>query len=112
MLNNLILFINMYVYRYDTIIDENFNNISGGQKRLLSLARTLLKESKILIFDEATSSLDKGKIQNFITILKKLKERHTIIVITHKREIINIADEIITIDKGKLETNKKIYEVN
>lgn len=87
---------------YDTIIDENSHNISGGQKRLLSLARTLLKESKILIFDEATSSLDKDKIQNVISLFKKLRNDHTIIVITHKKELMNIADETMVVDNGKI----------
>lgn len=87
---------------YDTIIDENSNNLSGGQKRLLSLTRMLLKESKILILDEATSSLDKEKVEKFSKILEKLKENHTIIVITHKKEIIDIADETIVINKGKV----------
>ena len=87
---------------YDTIIDENSHNISGGQKRLLSLTRTLLKDAKILIFDEATSSLDTDKIQNVINVLNELKKNHTVIVITHKKEIENIADEIITIDYGKV----------
>ena len=87
---------------YDTIIDENSHNISGGQKRLLSLTRTLLKDAKILIFDEATSSLDTDKIQNVINILKELKKNHTVIVITHKEEIENIADEVITINDGKV----------
>ena len=86
---------------YDTIIDENSHNISGGQKRLLSLTRTLLKDAKILIFDEATSSLDTDKIQNIINVFNELKKNHTVIVITHKKEIENIADEIITIDYGK-----------
>ena len=87
---------------YDTIIDENSHNISGGQKRLLSLTRTLLKDAKILIFDEATSSLDTDKIQNVINVLNELKKNHTVIVITHKKEIENIADEVITIDDGKV----------
>ncbi len=87
---------------YDTVIDENSHNISGGQKRLLSLARTLLKESKIFIFDEATSSLDINKFQNVINLLRKLRNNHTIIVITHKKELMNIADETIVIDKGKI----------
>lgn len=87
---------------YDTVIDDNSHNISGGQKRLLSLARTLLKESKILIFDEATSSLDKDKIQNVIDLLKELRNNHTIILITHKKELMNMADETIVIDKGKI----------
>ncbi len=93
---------------YDTVIDENSHNISGGQKRLLSLARTLLKESKVLIFDEATSSLDKDKIQNVIALLKSLRTNHTIIVITHKEEIVNVADEIIDIDKGKVKIKNYI----
>ena len=87
---------------YDTIIDENSHNISGGQKRLLSLTRTLLKEAKILIFDEATSSLDTDKIQNVINVLNELKKNHTVIVITHKEEIENISDEVITINDGKV----------
>ncbi len=87
---------------YDTIIDENSHNISGGQKRLLSLTRTLLKDAKILIFDEATSSLDTDKIQNIINFFNELKKNHTVIVITHKKEIENIADEVITIYDGKV----------
>ena len=87
---------------YDTIIDENSHNISGGQKRLLSLTRTLLKDAKILIFDEATSSLDTDKIQKVINVLNELKKNHTVIVITHKEEIENIADEVITINDGKV----------
>lgn len=83
---------------YDTVIDENSHNISGGQKRLISLARTLLKDCKILILDEATSSLDRDKIQDIINLLMSLKENHTVIVITHKKEIIDIADEIICVD--------------
>lgn len=83
---------------YDTVIDENSHNISGGQKRLISLARTLLKDCKILILDEATSSLDREKIQDIINLLMSLKENHTVIVITHKKEIIDIADEIICVD--------------
>lgn len=83
---------------YDTVIDENSHNISGGQKRLISLARTLLKDCKILILDEATSSLDRDKIQDIINLLMNLKENHTVIVITHKKEIIDIADEIIYVD--------------
>ena len=78
-------------------------NISGVQKRLLSLARILLKESKILIFDEMTSSLDIDKIQNITNLLKELRSNHTIIVITHKKELMDIADETIVLDKGKVQ---------
>ena len=95
-------FIKTLPNKYDTIIDENSHNISGGQKRLLSLTRTLLKDAKILIFDEAMTSLDNDKIQNVINVLNELKKNHTVIVITHKKEIEDIADEVITIDNGKV----------
>lgn len=83
---------------FDTVISENSASLSGGQKKLLSLARTLLKKSKILIFDEATSSLDGDMTKLFINLLKKLKKNHTIIVVSHKKEVIDIADKIISLD--------------
>ncbi len=84
---------------FNTIISENSTNISGGQKRLLSLARTLMKDSKILIFDEITSSLDMDITKQVIKVLEKLKENHTIIIVTHKKELMAIADEIIELSK-------------
>ena len=101
-------FIKSLLKGYDTIIEENSHNISGGQKRLLALVRTLLKGSKILIFDEATSSLGKDKTQDFINALEKLKGNHTIILITHKKEILNIVDEIIEIEEGKVKDITKL----
>lgn len=92
-------FINSLPKGYNTIISENSTNISGGQKRLLSLARTLMKNSKILIFDEITSSLDMDITKQVINVLNKLKKDHTIIIVTHKKELMDIADEIIKIEK-------------
>lgn len=83
----------------NTILNESTTNISGGQKRLISLTRTLLKDSKILILDEITSSLDKEITNNVINILKYLKNDHTIILVTHKKELMKIADDIIDLDK-------------
>lgn len=90
---------------YNTIIDENSTNISGGQKRLLSFVRTLLKDSKIIILDEATSSIDRKTTKIIINVLEKLKKDHTIIIITHKKEIIDIADKKVVIDKGKVKVD-------
>ena len=84
---------------YNTVISENSTNISGGQKRLLSLARTLMKDSKILLFDEITSSLDMDITKQVINVLNKLKENHTIIIVTHKKELMDIADETIKLCK-------------
>lgn len=87
---------------YDTILTENAANLSGGQKRLLSLAKTLLTDSKILLFDEVTSSLDIKTTNKIISILKELKDSHTVIIITHKKEVMKISDEIILLSKGKI----------
>lgn len=92
-------FIKSLPENYNTIISENSTNISGGQKRLLSLARTLMKDSKILIFDEITSSLDMDITKQVIDVLNKLKGDHTIIIVTHKKELMKIADEIIELSK-------------
>lgn len=87
---------------YNTILRENANNISGGQKQLISLARTLLSKSEILLFDEITSSLDPDTASNIDSILKDLKKDHTIIMITHKPELMKKADRIIVLHEGKI----------
>lgn len=87
---------------YDTILNENAANLSGGQKRLLQLAKTLLTDSKVLLFDEVTSSLDIKTTNKIISILKELKDSHTVIIITHKKEVMKISDEIILLSKGRI----------
>ncbi len=87
---------------YNTILSENAGNLSGGQKRLLHLAKTLLTGSEILLFDEVTSSLDPATTKEIINVLKDLKKDHTIIIITHKEEMMKIADELIIMDEGKI----------
>ena len=87
---------------YDTILNENAANLSGGQKRLLQLAKTLLMDSKVLLFDEVTSSLDIKTTNKIISILKELKDSHTVIIITHKKEVMKISDEIILLSKGRI----------
>lgn len=104
-------FINSLPNKYDTVISENSSNISGGQKRLLSLARTLLRESKVLILDEVTSSLDLNITNKIVDILKKLKEDHTIIVVTHRKEMMKLADEIILVNKGKIDSIGNHYQL-
>ena len=92
---------------YDTLIDEKSNNLSGGQKRLIALARTLLKDTKILILDEVEASLDDETVKRIKKILPKLKENHTILIISHKKEIQKLADKIIRLNKGTVKQYKK-----
>ena len=84
------------------MIGEGGVNLSGGQKQRLSIARSLAKESKIILFDEATSSLD-NESQNYIKrVIDNLVKEHTIIVVAHRLSTIIDSDEIYIIDKGKL----------
>ena len=76
---------------YNTILRENATNISGGQKQLISLARTLLSKSEILLFDEVTASLDPNTAKHVMNVLKNLKKDHTVIMITHKPKLMKMA---------------------
>ena len=87
---------------YNTKLIANADNISTGEKQLLSLARTLLSKSEVLLFDEVTSSLDLDTSKRIIKILNKLKKNHTILMITHKPTLMKMADDILVIDNGKL----------
>ena len=88
---------------YNTILKEDATNISGGQKQLLSLARALLTTSEILLLDEVTSSLDPNTTDQIINLLEDLKTDHTIIVITHNKDVMKISDKLIVLNNGKVE---------
>lgn len=88
---------------YSTILKEDATNISGGQKQLLSLARALLTSSEIILLDEVTSSLDPNTTDKIINLLDDLKTDHTIIVITHNKDLMRRADKLIVLNNGKVE---------
>ncbi len=87
---------------YNTKMIGDAENISSGQKQLIALARTLLSRAEVLLFDEVTSTLDINTSKQVIDILKDLKKDHTILMITHKPQLMKMADEIIVIDHGRL----------
>ncbi len=87
---------------YNTKMVKDAENISTGQKQLIALARTLLSKSEVLLFDEVTSSLDVETSDQVVNILKNLRKDHTVLMITHKPELMKLADDIIVIDKGKI----------
>jgi len=90
--------------KYNTIIGEGGINLSGGQKQRLAIARTLLLNTKIILFDEATSALD-NESQKYIKMsIDDLTKDHTIIIIAHRLSTIIDADEILVIENGKLES--------
>lgn len=88
--------------KYDTVLGEGGVNLSGGQKQRLSIARTLSKGSKIVLFDEATSALD-NKSQEYIKkTIDNLVKDHTIVIVAHRLSTIIDADIIFVVDNGKV----------
>ena len=95
-------FIDKLPKKYETFIGENGVRLSGGQKQRISIARAVLKESPIILLDEATSSLDAESeeiIQNAILNLNKNK---TTLVIAHRMSTIHNADKIFVLNRGKI----------
>ena len=95
-------FINKLSNGIDTTINENTNNLSGGEIQRIILARALIKNSEILILDEATNALDSINENYIFSLLKKLKKKKTIIVITHKTRYLPLSDKILVLNNGKI----------
>ena len=101
--------------KYNTIIGEGGINLSGGQKQRLAIARTLLLNTKIILFDEATSALDNESQEYIKKTIDELVKDHTIIIVAHRLSTIVDADIICVIDKGKLKghgTHKELLKDN
>ena len=88
--------------KYNTILGEGGVNLSGGQKQRLSIARTLAKKSKIILFDEATSALDNSSQEFVKQSIDNLVKDHTVIIIAHRLSTIIDADIINVIDHGQV----------
>jgi subfamily B ATP-binding cassette protein HlyB/CyaB len=95
-------FISKLPLGYDTQIEERGANLSGGQRQRIAIARALATQPRILIFDEATSSLDYESEQIIQTNMRQIVRGRTVIVIAHRLAAVRICDRIITIDGGRL----------
>ncbi len=88
--------------KYNTVLGEGGVNLSGGQKQRLSIARTLAKKSKIVLFDEATSALDNNSQEYIKKSIDSLVKDHTVIIVAHRLSTIIDADIIYVIDDGQV----------
>ena len=87
---------------YDTVIDEEADNISQGEKQLLTIARAILKDPKVLILDEATSSIDTKTEKNIQNAMDYLMEGRTSFIIAHRLSTIKNADVILVMKDGDI----------
>ncbi|MBI3334155.1 ABC transporter ATP-binding protein [Candidatus Pacearchaeota archaeon] len=94
--------INEFPNKEDTIVGQRGIKLSGGEKQRVSIARAILANKKILVLDEATSSLDSQTEHDIQRDLQKLLENRTSIIIAHRLSTIMRADKIVVLDKGKI----------
>jgi len=87
---------------WDTKVGERGLKLSGGEKQRVAIARAILKGSPILVFDEATSSLDSGAEQAILQALRELAQGHTSLVIAHRLSTIVDADRILVLSQGRV----------
>ncbi|XTR39332.1 peptidase domain-containing ABC transporter (plasmid) [Paraclostridium tenue] len=95
-------FINSLPLRYNTLVEENGSNFSGGQKQRLSIARAILRKPEILIMDEATSNLDSITEKAIERTIHKFSEGMTTIIIAHRLSTIMRCDNIYILEKGEI----------
>lgn len=99
---NALDFINSFPEKLDTLVGERGMKLSGGQKQRIAIARAILKDPKILILDEATSSLDAESEHLVQTALDKLMQNRTTIIIAHRLSTIRKVDKIYVINEGNI----------
>ena len=95
-------FISEFENGYHYVVDDASGNLSGGQKQRLAWARMLLSDRPILLIDEGTSNLDAETEQIIIQNILRYKGKKTILMITHKKDFINYADEVYLLNNRKL----------
>lgn len=88
--------------RYDTLVQEGGNNLSGGEKQRISIARAILKDAPIIILDETTSALDTENEHEVLAAIEELTENKTVIMIAHRIKTVEKADHIIAIENGRI----------
>ncbi|MDH3518524.1 MAG: ATP-binding cassette domain-containing protein, partial [Acidimicrobiia bacterium] len=87
---------------YDTVVGERGSTLSGGQRQRVALARALLRDPRILILDDATSSVDAATEAEIRDALQTVMEGRTTIIIAHRTSTLSLADRVIVLDGGRI----------
>jgi len=87
---------------YNTIIGEGGASLSGGERQRISIARAIMKDSPIIILDEATANVDPENERDLMNAIKELTKEKTVIMIAHRLKTVRNADQIVVIDKGRI----------
>ena len=87
---------------YDTVVGEKGAKLSGGERQRIAIARAILKDPKILVLDEATSSLDNRSESLIQDALESLMASRTTFIVAHRLSTVHKADQIIVLDKGTI----------
>ena len=96
---------------YDTIIGEGGASLSGGEKQRISIARALIKDAAIVIFDEATANVDPENEDRLQTAIEELTKDKTVIMIAHRLKTVRNAEKILVLDGGKITQEGKHQEL-
>jgi ATP-binding cassette, subfamily B, bacterial MsbA len=99
---NVMEFVNQQPQGFDTLLTDRGQNFSGGQRQRISIARALLKDSPVLILDEATAALDNESERRVQQELAVLMQGRTTLVIAHRLSTVESADRIIVLDQGRI----------
>jgi len=94
--------INKFTNKYETVLGERGVTLSGGQKQRVSIARAIIKEPKILLFDDCLSAVDTETEEKILNNLKKVSAGKTSIIVSHRISSAKNADHIIVLDNGKI----------
>ncbi|MBK5222813.1 MAG: ABC transporter ATP-binding protein [Acidimicrobiia bacterium] len=95
-------FIQQLEYGYDTVVGERGLTLSGGQRQRIALARALISDPRILLLDDATSSIDVRLEEEIHDALRSVMEGRTTILVAHRRSTLNLADRIVVLDQGRV----------
>ena len=87
---------------YETVIGEGGASLSGGERQRISIARAIMKDSPIIILDEATANVDPENERDLMQAIKELTQEKTVIMIAHRLKTVRNADQIVVIDKGRI----------